>query len=215
MKITIEQARILAQKELSASPDFETLELVLLDARTITRSYGWIFFWQSKKFLETGDTAYAIAGNGPLFVDVTGKVIRLGTKNFEESLQNYQKYGDIYPPNNSKNSDSSSVGGKSSDAYTIALSLAEEHSRILSKRLGSEIIVNDNRTISLSTGWIFLFENKRFFESGELAHSLGSKEMMYVTSGGQAYELDDKHTLQWYVETITNHGSPFPNEEHN
>ncbi|MCY1556249.1 Immunity protein 35 [compost metagenome] len=44
-------------------------ELVILDAETIERSFGWIFFYDSKKFIETGELTYALAGNAPIIFD--------------------------------------------------------------------------------------------------------------------------------------------------
>ncbi len=30
---------------------------------------GWVFYWNSRQFVETGDRRYAVIGNAPLFVD--------------------------------------------------------------------------------------------------------------------------------------------------
>jgi len=54
--------------------------LVLLDEHTIEKPYGWIFFYNSKGWLETGDTKYAIAGNAPFLVERdTGELRVFGT----------------------------------------------------------------------------------------------------------------------------------------
>jgi hypothetical protein len=54
--------------------------LVLLDESTIEKSYGWIFFYSSKGWLETRDIKYAIAGNAPFLVKRdTGEVRVFGT----------------------------------------------------------------------------------------------------------------------------------------
>jgi len=58
-------------------PSFE-LELVIEAGRTIRRPYGWIVFYNSKKYLE-GDSHAALYGNGPLVVLIDGRVIQLGT----------------------------------------------------------------------------------------------------------------------------------------
>lgn len=42
---------------------------VILDEETIERSFGWVFFYQSREHLETGDLSSMLAGNAPLIVD--------------------------------------------------------------------------------------------------------------------------------------------------
>ncbi len=42
---------------------------VVVGAGTIEKPYGWVFFYSSKKYLETGTVRYALAGNGPVFVN--------------------------------------------------------------------------------------------------------------------------------------------------
>ena len=45
----------------------ESLEL--LASATRTTDFGWVFFYNSKKYLETGEIRFALAGNAPLIVD--------------------------------------------------------------------------------------------------------------------------------------------------
>jgi hypothetical protein len=47
------------------------IELGLLEQQTIEAEFGWVFFYTSKRFVETGDVTDAIAGNGPMIVDRT------------------------------------------------------------------------------------------------------------------------------------------------
>ncbi|RKI04497.1 YrhB domain-containing protein [Corallococcus sp. AB038B] len=55
-------------------------ELILLDEHTIERGFGWVFFYASKRHVETGDPAFAVGGNAPLIVDrVTGEFHVTGT----------------------------------------------------------------------------------------------------------------------------------------
>lgn len=44
-------------------------DVVLREDRTIERPFGWVFFYESGKYLETGDEHFAALGNSPLFVD--------------------------------------------------------------------------------------------------------------------------------------------------
>jgi hypothetical protein len=55
--------------------------LALLEDRTIWKSYGWVFRYNSSRYLETGDLLrHGIAGNGPVVVLAnTGEIIALGT----------------------------------------------------------------------------------------------------------------------------------------
>lgn len=41
----------------------------IVEGKTIIKPYGWIFFYNSRLFLETGDALYALAGNAPLIID--------------------------------------------------------------------------------------------------------------------------------------------------
>ena len=58
-----------------STPD---MELVLTGEQE--ESFGWVFFWDHRKHVETGDLAYAIAGNSPFLVlRESGEVTSLGT----------------------------------------------------------------------------------------------------------------------------------------
>ena len=41
-------------------------ELKVIDDLTIAKDYGWVFFYNSARYPETGDVRFALAGNGPL-----------------------------------------------------------------------------------------------------------------------------------------------------
>ena len=52
--------------------------LVLTESRE--ESFGWVFFYDSKEFLETDDFSKAIAGNAPVLIDkMTGELTETGT----------------------------------------------------------------------------------------------------------------------------------------
>ena len=40
----------------------------IYDEHTIERKWGWVFFYGSRRFRETGETRYAVAGNAPFIV---------------------------------------------------------------------------------------------------------------------------------------------------
>jgi hypothetical protein len=67
-------------------------ELVVLDEHTIEKPYGWIFFYNTRRYVETGDFIYGLGGNGPLVVESsTGRISRLGTaRPLEDEIAAYE-----------------------------------------------------------------------------------------------------------------------------
>lgn len=41
----------------------------MLTGKVVEMPFGWVFYYTSQKFLETGQTRYRLAGNGPIIVD--------------------------------------------------------------------------------------------------------------------------------------------------
>lgn len=65
-------------KHLNAKYTVPGDELVILDERTRATSYGWVFFFNSRRFLETRDILHALGGNGPVvFERDTRKIVEL------------------------------------------------------------------------------------------------------------------------------------------
>jgi hypothetical protein len=62
----MEQARQIAVEHLAAKQ--LPVEVVVLDKSTLTKPYGWIFFYNSRKYVETGDINAMLGGNAPLLV---------------------------------------------------------------------------------------------------------------------------------------------------
>lgn len=63
---------------MSPLPDGDTL--ILLLEHTIEHPVGWVFFYTSRLYNETGDFKYALGGNAPLIVDRhTSAVVPTGT----------------------------------------------------------------------------------------------------------------------------------------
>lgn len=67
-------------------------DCVVLEDETIERSWGWVFFYQSRAFVESGDDAEMLAGNSPVIVNrYTGELVYTGTAyDIEEYLQEYE-----------------------------------------------------------------------------------------------------------------------------
>ena len=88
------KARALAEDELrtmnQAIPDDE---IVIQDDHTIERDFGWVFFYNLKRFVETGDHTYALIGNAPIIVDrMDGSLHPTGTgRPIEEYIFEYEK----------------------------------------------------------------------------------------------------------------------------
>lgn len=61
------------------------IDLIILNEETISKNYGDIFFYTSKKLFETKNEKYAIAGNAPFLVEnKTGNIIVFGTAHMED-----------------------------------------------------------------------------------------------------------------------------------
>ena len=43
-----------------------------LNGHETIEAKGWVFFYHSKEFIESGNFSSALAGNGPIFVDRNG-----------------------------------------------------------------------------------------------------------------------------------------------
>ena len=79
-------------------PSEPPIELVLLDEHTLEVNCGWVFFYQSKRYSQTGDTGDALAGNAPILVDSRdGSLHITGTaRRVDYYVQNYLDTGDTH-----------------------------------------------------------------------------------------------------------------------
>jgi hypothetical protein len=83
----IEALELVSKKLRQMSPAADPF--VPVEASTIERSFGWVFFYNSRKFLETGVTRYRLAGNGPIIVNkVSGEIVFCGSNKPPEELIN-------------------------------------------------------------------------------------------------------------------------------
>jgi hypothetical protein len=87
-------ARNLVEAELKrlnqGNPD---VEFVIVDDATLERSFGWVFFWNSREFVETGDIQHALLGNAPFIVDKEAGTFHVtGTgRSIEEYIREYEE----------------------------------------------------------------------------------------------------------------------------
>jgi Immunity protein 35 len=68
VKIVFENAKSIAIEALNSSVYKVGVPIELIEADTIEIDGGWIFFWNSSEYLQTGNFSSALVGNGPIFV---------------------------------------------------------------------------------------------------------------------------------------------------
>jgi Immunity protein 35 len=75
------------------------LELVVLDERTLETDFGWVFFYDTREFAETGDDLARAVGNSPVIVDArTGRIEITGTaKPIDQYVELYRRHGTAHP----------------------------------------------------------------------------------------------------------------------
>jgi hypothetical protein len=80
-----------------AAPGMRYIERVILDDHTREEDFGWVFFPDSKRFIETGNPGDILAGNGPLIVRKdTGAIDVLGsTRPADEAIAAYRRRLDM------------------------------------------------------------------------------------------------------------------------
>lgn len=63
--VSKDQALAIAQKVLAED---KTHDLVILKDKTVERPFGWVFFYTTRQYAETGDKQYLLPGTAPLVV---------------------------------------------------------------------------------------------------------------------------------------------------
>jgi hypothetical protein len=83
-------------QELSIDEDHT---LVVIEEMTIEKDFGWVFFYNSKKYLETQSFSDMIVGNAPILISrKDGAMHETGTAEpVEYYVENFEKYGRCYP----------------------------------------------------------------------------------------------------------------------
>jgi hypothetical protein len=89
---TIQQARAIAADHLSAV----TPPVDIIDVATQEHEFGWVFFYDSRRYLETGEFSCRLAGNAPLLIErLSGRLWTLGTaRSLDFYLDNFRRSGD-------------------------------------------------------------------------------------------------------------------------
>ena len=89
-------AKQLALERVSQSWGIADAYPVIVDEATIERDFGWVFFYDSSRHIETGDFSDALAGNAPIIVNKhDGSLHVAGTyKPAPEFIEAYERTGD-------------------------------------------------------------------------------------------------------------------------
>jgi oxalate decarboxylase/phosphoglucose isomerase-like protein (cupin superfamily) len=93
--ITESEAKVKIQSEIDSYPQPEGDKYIVLDESTVSRDWGWVFFYTSEMWHKTGELSYAVAGNAPFIVEKsTGNVIVTGTAEpIESYIKRYETTG--------------------------------------------------------------------------------------------------------------------------
>ena len=91
--ISREKARELAMAKIRSTWSVRDDEPVIADELTKEADFGWVFFYNSKRYRETKKASFALAGNGPVVVDrVSGAVTLLGSAGgVDHQLSEYRR----------------------------------------------------------------------------------------------------------------------------
>ena len=92
--ITKEEALTIARQTL-ASRDHRDPDVVVVEDETRVTDYGWVFFYQTERYLRTGELGAMLVGNGPILVLRDGSVHRLpSNRSPGDSLHDFEvKHG--------------------------------------------------------------------------------------------------------------------------
>lgn len=88
-----QEAQRLVEAEIEKTKDmYDPIDCVVLENETIEKSWGWVFFYQSKTYVETGDFREMLGGNAPIIVNrITGVLTQTGTAyDIEHYISEYE-----------------------------------------------------------------------------------------------------------------------------
>jgi hypothetical protein len=97
--LTLEEAKTIAEDKLNSMPVLGDVGgLTIIDNATIEKPYAWIFFYNSKQFIETGNIMDALGGNAPLFISkFTGHIATFATgQSIDKMIDEYEEREKIW-----------------------------------------------------------------------------------------------------------------------
>jgi hypothetical protein len=77
--MTKEQAQEIARRELERLFYGSEVQWVILDEYVQENQFGWLFFYDSRKYLETRNFSDRLVGNSPILVDRWSRIHYIGT----------------------------------------------------------------------------------------------------------------------------------------
>jgi hypothetical protein len=167
------QARELANAFL-ASSEFASAKPVLLDSKTEEFPEGWVFWYQSARFLETRDVGDSLVGNAPIFVSrVEQSPVHISYhRPTSESIEAFRSCGNA----NAKPSPAVKLSGLRPGVEVVsAIQLIREHSGLslgLAKRLVEDCLA----------GHVVHVETKDVASARALAAALGQQGILAATA---------------------------------
>jgi len=66
---SIEDALKLVEEYLRRKYSHKPYELIVMRSLTREEDFGWVFFFNTRQFVQSGDMNFALGGNAPLIVD--------------------------------------------------------------------------------------------------------------------------------------------------
>lgn len=93
--MTLQEAQVAVASYLDELGQSMGMKLAVIPEETVEFGSGWMFSYQSKQFLDSGDTLAALAGNAPLIVSKrTGHVTVTGTAHpMDFYIREFEKSG--------------------------------------------------------------------------------------------------------------------------
>ena len=87
------EASQLVKAHLESNAEFDC---VVLEQETLEYDFGWVFFYNSREFVLTGDIRMSLAGNAPIIVErSTGRLLPTGTAHpVEDYVKAFREAGD-------------------------------------------------------------------------------------------------------------------------
>jgi hypothetical protein len=78
-KIDFHEALAMANVKIEAYEKQSRHNLAIIESSTIFVGHGWVFFYNTREFIETMDIVHALGGNCPIYITDNGSLFELPT----------------------------------------------------------------------------------------------------------------------------------------
>ena len=97
--MTEEEALHMVREHIAQVISDDNVAFAVLKEKTLATDFGWVFFYDTKEFVETGDEFSRAVGNAPILVDArNGRLESTGTAHpIEVYIELYRKHGTAHP----------------------------------------------------------------------------------------------------------------------